>query len=191
MNSVRQGSPHVAGINPDHLKRYYFAANRVSMGMRVLDAACGIGYGSQILWHVWGDVDAADLSMDAIAQARCYYPGPRYVRLDLEKAPDLPYDLTVSLETIEHLKHPELFLNKIAGPLIASVPNEERYPFNPETFKDDEYPHQRHYTPEQFDALLVSCGFRVTERWCQKDGNSGVIVPGTDGMFLIYVCERS
>ncbi len=98
----------------------------------------------------------------------------------------------VSLETIEHLKDPrqalEAFRRSCVGTLIASVPNEERYPFKAETFARDESPHFRHYRPEEFEDLLKSCGFKVTERFCQKD-KKGEIYAGSDGMFMIFIAE--
>jgi hypothetical protein len=70
--------------------------------------------------------------------------------------------------------------------LIASVPNEEKYPFSAEKFAKDKYPHKRHYTPKQFEELLNSSGYEVTEKFCQADKH-GDIKPGTEGRFLIFI----
>lgn len=137
-----------------------------------------------------------DICEEAIDKARACYPGPVYVQRDIAdlKIP-VTFDAIVSFETLEHLPDPAEALNIFArglphdGLLIASVPNEERYPFNPDVFANDVYPHLCHYTPEEFDALLKANGFMVESRWCQI-GKRSDVTPGTDGMFLVYVSRR-
>lgn len=138
-------------------------------------------------------VVGVDRSANAINWAEEYFPGPVYIRGQIEDAPWAgKFDTVVSLETLEHLKDPkptlDAFRQACSGVLVASVPNEERYPFKAENFARDESPHFRHYTPLQFQELLEASGFRVIERFCQKD-KLGQIHGGTDGMFLIYVAE--
>ena len=191
-NAVRQWEPALAGISAHHIKRYLFAANRVRPQMRVLDAACGCGYGAWLLHCLKGYVDALDMESEAIKYGNAYYPGPRYVQADITrfKARSFSYDLVTSFETIEHLKEPHGFLRSLeSATLIASVPNQELYPFNQENFKGDDYPHQRHYTPGEFETLLAECGFVTTERWCQTDKQHSDVRPGTNGKFLVYVAQ--
>ena len=191
-NEVRQWEPSLFGISAHHVKRYMFAANRVKMFSRVLDAACGCGYGAWLMHSVKGYVDAIDIEGEAIKYGNAYYPGPRYLFADLTKLSPktLPYDMVVSFETIEHLKEPQTFLRALeTDTLIASVPNELLYPFKHEAFKGDEYPHQRHYTPSEFEALLDECGFKVAEKWCQTDKELSNVRLGTDGKFLIFVAH--
>jgi hypothetical protein len=95
----------------------------------------------------------------------------------------------VSFETLEHLDAPETVLAIPAPLIIASVPNEERYPFSAERFAGDRYPHKRHYTPREFQDLLEKSGYQVDEWYCQKD-KLGDIHPGTDGIFLIACGSR-
>lgn len=193
MNEVRQWGATLIGISAHHLKRYMFAANRIQRNMRVLDAACGCGYGAWLLHSLKAFVNAIDISIEAITFAQIHYPGPSYWVADITKLAEYAtdYDFAVSFETLEHLAHPEKFLCALkCKTLIASVPNEELYPFKPEAFRNDDYPHQRHYTPEQFEGLLRGCGFRVTESWCQTGKEYCDVRLGTDGKFLIYVCER-
>ena len=138
-------------------------------------------------------MDGIDISGETITFAKMNWPGPRYLCTDITKLPkrSFDHDLIVSFETLEHLADPKPFLQAAqCKTLIASVPNEELYPFKPETFKNDEYPHRRHYTPAQFEGLLRGCGFRVTESWCQTGKEHCDVRLGTDGKFLIYVCER-
>lgn len=188
----RQWGETVSEIKTDHVKRYELAAKYANG--RVLDAACGCGYGSSILYAMGAEVVAVDASADAIGWAEKCFPGPRYVRGRIEEAPwEGSFETVVSLETIEHVPNPEAalkaFRRACTGKLIASVPNEEFYPFIPATFARDESPHYRHYTPDQFQALLEENGFTVLERFCQKSKQQPEIVPGTDGRYMIYVCS--
>lgn len=185
----RQLATSVSGIRKDHVERYRFAAGIADT--IVLDAACGCGYGSSILHDSACSVIGIDIDPGAIKWAERHYSGPEYRLGDLMHI-DIPeVDCIVSFETIEHFRHPEELLERFreAGDLlICSVPNENRYPFVAKNFANDEYPHYRHYTPYEFEKLLRSCGWNVLGKWMQKDKASQVL-PGTDGMFLVYVCR--
>jgi predicted RNA methylase len=176
-------------IRRDHVKRYLFAADRLR-GKRVLDLACGCGYGSWILHGAGNEVTGADIEAEAIAYAKKNYQGPTYLCQAAEETKG-EYDALVTFETLEHLDDPSIVLKAVQAPLvIASVPNEERYPFSVERFAGDAYPHKRHYTPKQFDELLESAGFKIRERFCQPSKHEGDLQEGTDGLFLIYVANR-
>lgn len=175
-------------IRADHVRRYVFAANRLRQ-RKVLDLACGCGYGSWILHGSGNEVTGVDIEAEAITYAKRHYQGPTYLCQAGEETKG-QFDALVTFETLEHIADPKAVLAVQAPLVIASVPNEERYPFNPETFKDDKYPHLRHYTPKEFEELLESAGFTVRERFCQKDKHVGEVVEGTDGRFLIYVANR-
>lgn len=173
------------------MARYFFASAK-TVG-RVLDASCGVGYGSVILTGPSTTVFGVDQSAEAVQWARVSFPGPTYIHGEIEKRPWFGnFDTVVSLETIEHLKDPgpamRVFRGSCKHTFIASVPNEERYPFKAEVFANDESPHYRHYRPEEFDRLMHEHGFTVLERYCQRDKENSSVVQGTDGMFLIYVC---
>ena len=96
----------VREIRYEHLHRYAFARELVA-GRRVLDAACGEGYGSALLAGSAAAVTGVDRSEDSVAHA-----GSRYqaVNLDFRVADclNLPFadehfDCVVSFETLEHL----------------------------------------------------------------------------------------
>ena len=159
---------------------------------RILDAACGCGYGSALLEQE-GPVTGVDSSQDAIDWAEEYFKGPGYIQGCIEEKPWRgEYETVVSLETIEHLKDPsqalKAFRESCVGRFVASVPNEEAYPFVAENFAGDEYPHYRHYKPVEFEELLTSHGFEVKAKFTQTSKSSPIPVEGTDGKFLIYVC---
>lgn len=192
LDTSRQWGKSLYAIQQDHVVRYDFAA-KYAKG-RILDAACGCGYGSSLLAQK-GVVTGVDSYKKAIDWANHHFLSDvEYLHARIEDEPwKGRFETVVSLETIEHLKDPvpalEAFRRACVGSFIASVPNEERYPFLAETFARDDSPHYRHYTPEEFDSLLKAHGFTVKERMSQISKSKPQVRPGTDGRFLIYVCE--
>ena len=190
-DATRQYASNLNCIRQDHVERYRFAATQLRG--RVLDAACGCGYGSRILHDSGCDVTGIDIEPAAIDYAEKHWKGPKYAVVDLNtQMPHQAFDAVVSFETLEHLTSaPQVVKGfwKIAPMLICSVPNELLYPFNGERFKGDGYPHQRHYTPREFCDLLEVAGWSIETRNCQESKSSPVI-PGINGLFLIYVCKR-
>ena len=178
-------------IRADHVNRYRFAVNHIGSGKRVLDAACGCGYGSRMLQDAGNKVVGVDICPEAILYAGEHYNGVGYLLSDIRDKPWVGmFDAIVSFETIEHLPEGSLrlFRESVDGVFICSVPNQDSYPFVAENFARDVYPHLRHYTPFEFDEVLAQAGFKVTERYCQKS-KKGEVVEGTDGMFLVYICQ--
>lgn len=119
----------------EHQQRYDFAGLRVK-DLRVLDAACGVGYGSAILADAGAQsVTGVDVSEEAIAYARTHFGGPRtsYVTGDVKAMPfeANSFDLAVSFETLEHVPHPAVFLAEVArvlkpgGVFVCSTPNRD------------------------------------------------------------------
>lgn len=117
-----------------HLERYAFAIQNGKPG-RILDIACGTGYGAyQIIESdrfSGSYIQAVDISAEAIEYGKKRYANPAitYVCADAMIYTDLTlYDTIVSLETIEHLKDPQLFVRKLHallkkdGILIVSAP---------------------------------------------------------------------
>ena len=151
----------------EHLARYRFAV-QFAKEMRVLDAACGSGYGTTLLAEEGArSVLGVDINDSAISYAKLRYGGRRgvtFVAAPLERLPDLcrdPVDLCVSFETIEHLRDPEQFLRDIrrvlspGGKLLISSPN--RYVFAPTNFDGRHSPNQFHqveWTTDEFVSLL-------------------------------------
>lgn len=146
-----------------HVKRYQFAASHVR-GDRVLDLACGVGYGTRILADAHPEcveVVGVDVASAAVDYARRHYGG-RGVRFEQEDAFSFRdtwgFDTIVSLETIEHLPDPAAIVRRFVdllrpgGRIIASVPV---------TPSVDVNPHHLHDFTEQSFALLFEClGFR-------------------------------
>jgi 2-polyprenyl-3-methyl-5-hydroxy-6-metoxy-1,4-benzoquinol methylase len=192
LDTSRQWGHTVNEIKKDHVNRYLFAKQHVTG--RVLDAACGCGYGSKILLENALEAVGVDDSIEAIEWAREFFRGPQFINGKIEEAPWTgKFETIVSLETLEHLQNPEealkAFRRSCIGTLIASVPNENLYPFKAEVFANDESPHFRHYRPEEFQDLLEWSGFKVVGRFCQVSKQEPEVVKGTDGRYLIYVCS--
>lgn len=188
----RQVAPVLDGIRRDHRARYEFAAAQLPFAARVIDVACGVGYGARILADAGHTVVAVDRDAEAIAYAREHYDSPEisYLQADLEALTvTLDYDAAVCFETIEHLADPLPLLRQLsrhAAILIASVPNEHGFPYRGQAF------HHRHYTAGEFAALLRQGGWEVGSWWSQQGPESDVS-PGQDvrPRTLVAVAHRS
>ena len=100
-----------------HESIYRFFAGHVR-GSDVLDAGCGTGYGAHILANAGAkSVIGVDLDRRNIAFARKRYSAPnlRFAVADIEKLdfPDDTFDVVVASNSIEHLDHPEAFLQQL------------------------------------------------------------------------------
>lgn len=129
-----------AGANAEaHVARYNWATQFIRPGDRVLDAACGLGYGSAILADATlaDSVVGVDIDEDAVRYATDHYARDRrrlnFETRDLSTVSDwsrASFDVIVSFETLEHLTAPAKFLAECqrlltpGGRLICSVPNE-------------------------------------------------------------------
>jgi SAM-dependent methyltransferase len=132
-----------SGVVALHVKRYVFAEQWCA-GRRVLDAACGVGYGGHHLAQVAREVVAVDASEAALAYARGRYPRPNlsFEHADVTQLSfeDSSFDVVCSFETIEHIDDPGAALDEFArvltddGVLVVSTPRVEgttRSPANP------------------------------------------------------------
>lgn len=170
-----RGRPLVSSLDqfkkPAALERYIWAAKVIKDARctRVVDAACGCGYGSWILAKEGGAVrvDGIDIDVTAIEVAWEHWqaPGISYIRTDilnpdLADLVDLDFGAVVSIETIEHIEEPREFLTKFkewAPVLVATVPNEMIVPFDPAIYRF----HYRHYALGDFFDLLSEFYNRV------------------------------
>jgi SAM-dependent methyltransferase len=112
-----------------HLAVYEWIAARVA-GERVIDMACGEGYGSDVLAASAASVIGVDANPEAHEHARLRYTRPslRFAR-DLVETFAEPADAVVFLQTIEHLEDPGATLAHFRslvgerGTVFVSTPN--------------------------------------------------------------------
>ena len=143
----------------EHFQRYLSVCKLVT-GKKVLDAACGEGYGSKLLSEYAQSVIGIDIDCETIERAKKKYESVsnlRYQQGSVEKLEieDHSIDVVISFETIEHVnsdiqKH---FLHEIKrvlktdGVLVMSTPNKAVYsdlhnyknPFHVKEFYYDEF----------------------------------------------------
>lgn len=140
----------------EHLARYRFARERARG--RVLDVACGTGYGTARLRAI-----GVDLSVETLRRAIRRYSAS-YVAADAHWLPfGRVFDTVVSFETLEHLEDPERFVAECArvlrspGLLILSTPNRELW--SPHSVRPFFRAHRREFNRQEL--LEVLRPFRV------------------------------
>ncbi len=125
-----------------HLARYNFAAPYVLSGPsgpsgpsgraeRVLDIACGSGYGLPVLEATGAAVVGVDLDSSALRKARGSVSMPALLSADASRLPfaDGAFGVVTSFETLEHLERRREFVDELRrvlrrdGLLILSTPN--------------------------------------------------------------------
>jgi len=161
----------------EHLDRYTFALGYVK-GKRVLDAACGTGYGTRLLAQVADHVTGIDISPTAINHARKSYPA---INLDFIECdvlalpfPDSSFDVVVSFETVEHIREYRTFIRECRrvltpnGILICSTPNSKIS--SPDGVVKNPF-HVVEFNPVQFTDLLLR-DFALVEMYGQNDVDS-------------------
>lgn len=118
----------------EHVYRYAFAA-RFVRGQRVLDVACGTGYGSAALLAAGArSVIGVDISAESCAYAaKTFGVDARVGDAEALAFPDASFDVVVSFETIEHLQRPTRLLDECrrvlrpGGCAVISTPDKHTY----------------------------------------------------------------
>lgn len=160
-------------VEKDHFERYFFASKYVKE-KRVLDIACGVGYGAQLLLNMGKakQVDAVDNSLDAINHANSYFKEEKInfiVEDILTYTSSEPYDVIVCFETIEHIdsyvKALQKLFNNLShnGILIISSPNREV--ISPDSISLSSKPnniyHKHEFTIRELIFELLAIGFMI------------------------------
>lgn len=190
----RQVAPTLEGIRRDHVARYQWAAGILPPKSRVIDFACGVGYGTRILADAGHRARGYDKDNEALVYADRHYaaPGTIFVTGDGNAPQGLPeVDAAVCFETIEHIEDPRPLLRalrRVAPLLLASVPNEDVMPWSPRPGFVTAF-HHRHYTRAEFQNLLAECGWCAVE-WHGQAGPESEVEPKCNGRTLIAVCQR-
>jgi ubiquinone/menaquinone biosynthesis C-methylase UbiE len=145
----------------EHLHRYAIAI-QLCKNKKVLDIACGEGYGSDLLSSVAVQVTGVDIDRAAVNHAIKKYQANKtnlqFLQGSTSKIPleNDSIDVVVSFETIEHHNEHEQMLKEIKrvlkkdGMLIISSPNKDIYRINTPNNKH----HIKELTFEEFELLL-------------------------------------
>lgn len=168
----------------EHWHRYVFALPWTA-GRRVLDCACGEGYGADLLARRARSVTGLDRSGEAIEHARRRY-GARRDNLDFAEGDcaalpfaDASFDMVVSFETLEHIEAQEAMLDEFrrvlapGGVLVLSSPDRKTY--SDDRGFDNEFHVRELYREELTD--LVGARFPSWRLYGQKLMFHSVIWP--------------
>ena len=153
--------PDIPGnIRFEHVHRYLLAGE-LAAGRRVLDIACGEGYGTALLARTAAHVVGVDIVPAVVAHAR-----RRYRQSNLSFAvgsaaaiplADQSIDLVVSFETLEHLEQHDEMMQDVkrilrpGGLVVVSSPDRQQYSDLPNYQNPF---HQRELYREEFERLL-------------------------------------
>ncbi|RYX85483.1 class I SAM-dependent methyltransferase [bacterium] len=181
-----------------HRSRYLLAARRLKgltpgNQLRVIDIACGLGYGSKIVAQTRGaHVEGVDISEEALAYARKNYTTAdvnfnlgSITNIDFE---DASFDAAICFETIEHLSlsdaqqaMKELYrVLRPGGKLLISTPNRYFTWVLGLGGMKNEY-HLYEFRPQELGKHLQATGFQVTATWGQTLVNPVSYVLGRMG----------
>jgi 2-polyprenyl-3-methyl-5-hydroxy-6-metoxy-1,4-benzoquinol methylase len=146
-----------------HLVVYEWLAARVA-GARVLDMACGEGYGPAVLAGSAGEVVGLEANPEAYEHARLRYRAPnlRFERGMVEVFGDPGrYDAVTFLQTIEHVQDPATVLEHLrsllapGGTVYVSTPNVVRLAPRGASKSGNPW-HLREYRAAEFQRLCAA-----------------------------------
>lgn len=192
----------------EHFNRYQFARQFVA-GKRVLDAACGAGYGSAFLARDADFVAGIDISKESIAYAKEKYTGANteFQTGSIDNLPydDASFDVVVSFETLEHVSEnmQKDFMREIKrvltkdGILVMSTPNQgvySKYGANEFHIKELEYAEFKKMLEEafgfvqmfnqQFEVCNIIGDLKSSSAWMESR------IPANEAKYLIAVCSN-
>ncbi len=187
------------GIELEHLNRYFFVIYQFNLkDKKILDIACGEGYGSYLLSKFANSVIGIDIDKETITHATEKYEAEnlRFLQGDAVCIPldDNSVDCVVSFETIEHHnKHEEMLLEikrilTKKGILVISSPDKLHYSDSSGT-KNEFHAKELYY--DEFKDLIKK-HFEQTYFFSQRTFNGSMIVLNENGKNFkapIIVCE--
>jgi len=177
----------------EHLHRYGIAC-ALAKGQRVLDIACGEGYGASLLARVASEVTGVDIDRDTIAHAKDAYRhrNLNFLEGSCTEIPcvDQSIDLIASFETIEHIREHGRFLQEIkrvltpGGILVISSPHKAEYrkmsaegnPFHEVELNHDEFVQ---LIADSFKEVVVGKQRLVLGSWIAPDAPSAKVSAAT------------
>jgi len=152
-------------IHLRHLAGYKFAmeeiVKRIGKNCSILEAGCGVGYGTNFISKYFKIIVGLDISKDAIRIAKKY----KHIHWVIGDATSLPFkdesfDAVISLQVIEHIKKRKVltYLNEIRrvlrknGIFVLTTPNRNLrlYPFQ----KPWNPFHEHEYSASELERIL-------------------------------------
>jgi 2-polyprenyl-3-methyl-5-hydroxy-6-metoxy-1,4-benzoquinol methylase len=121
-----------AKLHPGHVYRYQFAAKYCKSKDTVLDIACGVGYGSEIISY---NKDVSYIGVDKISPAPKFRKFGTFVsNVDIMRfKPSFSFDIAISFETLEHMLFPSKLIRLLKYSkrlIIFSTPTQPTKHFN-------------------------------------------------------------
>ncbi len=177
----------------EHLHRYAVAC-ALAEGKRVLDIACGEGYGSNLLAQFGSKVIGVDRDEKTIAHAQAAYQhrNLEFIVGDCMAipCPNQSVDLVASFETIEHIDNHEAFIAEIkrvlapGGLLVISSPDKAEYRAvsgGANLFHQAELSHTEflHLLEQAFKHRVAGRQRLVAGSWIGADPGSVKVATGT------------
>jgi SAM-dependent methyltransferase len=172
--------------------RYHFLMPYVPAGAKVLDIACGAGYGSSLMAKKGASVVACDYLEAYVAKARERFAeseGLKFVHGDGQSFVwngGEHFDVVVSLHTLEHVPDDRAMIRNLAanlkpgGLLIMEVPLLSRrpigVPINPY--------HLREYSIEETEDLLAHAGLDIVRRFGCCRGFTSALKSARDAVHI-------
>jgi SAM-dependent methyltransferase len=169
----------------NHIQRYQFALDQINRSDtgKILDAACGAGFGSHFLAEntkhkvVGIDNDSAALN---IANRQFKSETVEFIKDDCNTMECVrkfaPFEYVVSFETLEHLPEPDCFLKNVfnllkpGGTLVLSTPNKS---VTSPGGKINWAFHEKEYTAAELTEALVTAGFTDIQFYGQRFNQRG------------------
>jgi len=166
-----------------HLSRYNYAANYINSveprsERMLIDAACGLGYGSYVLsTRTNAAVHGTDISHAAVRYATANYALAEKITFTVCSITQLPFDdnlfdFFICFETIEHLRKDDAVkaltemrrVLKSNGFLLISSPNRRMTRVFQLLFQTQNPFHLCEYTPRQLYDLITAHGFVLRQQ---------------------------
>jgi ubiquinone/menaquinone biosynthesis C-methylase UbiE len=172
------------GTLKQHIERYKFAL-KYTKDKLVLDAACGTGYGTELISKNSKKVIGIDISEKTIEENIKKFgvsENKNFIEMNAAhlKFNTSSFDTIVSFETIEHLKIKDITLMisefhrvlKKNGILIISTPDVRNYSLG--NFISSNNFHQTEFTQEEF-LFLFKDSFKLVESFYQDKSSNNIL----------------
>jgi len=193
----------------EHLIRYSFATKYAKVG-KILDAACGSGYGIRLMGMLGANKTGMDVNPEAVDYS-IYYNSEGHNNFyivdfekenlfnllfghinDVEIINKSKFDLITSFETIEHLADPNLFLQGISevlkdnGKFIYSIPlcNPSDYHKVVYTFETAQELINKYFVHEE---IFIQESLELVNLQRVNGNMAGL---NKRGVFIIGVCQK-